>query len=239
MRSCCFSRGEERYLIPERAKFSISILQLRSLLCRARQTTKPSTVPAEIDRLAAENESLRDRLLRALADAENTRRRTEDRHEDARKFSIADFAREMLIVVDNLQRAVAVAESNEAASNQTLLEGVQTTLRLFKQTLERFSVRRIEALGRRFDPHLHEAVMAVDDRSQPPNTVVRVLDEGYTIDNRLLRPARVVVTTSQNQKPRPADENELGSEWGLYCSRGTDYSSYCCIVGKGAQGSAL
>jgi molecular chaperone GrpE len=89
---------------------------------------------------------LRDRLLRALADAENTRRRTEDRLEDARKFSIADFAREMLIVVDNLQRAVAVAENNEATSSQTLLEGVQATLRLFIQTLERFGVRRIEAL---------------------------------------------------------------------------------------------
>jgi molecular chaperone GrpE len=65
-----------------------------------------------------------------------------------------------------------------------------------------------------FDPHLHEAVMAIDDRSQPPNTVVRVLDEGYTIDNRLLRPARVVVIRSQRQMPQPADDNELGSEWG-------------------------
>jgi molecular chaperone GrpE len=172
------------------------------------------TEPAEIDRLAAENESLRDRLLRALADAENTRRRAEDRLEDARKFSIADFARELLIAVDNLQRATAVAENEEAASNQALLEGVQATLRLFIQTLERFGIRRIEALGRRFDPHLHEAVMAVDDRSQPPSTVVRVVDEGYTIDNRLLRPARVVVTSSPNQKLQTADDNDLGSEWG-------------------------
>jgi molecular chaperone GrpE len=179
--------------------------------------TDDETAPterAEIDKLAAENESLRDRLLRALADAENTRRRAEDRLEDARKFSIADFARELLIVVDNLQRAIAVAENKDTPSNQGLLEGVQTTLRLFIQTLERFGVRRIEALGRRFDPHLHEAVMAVDDRSQPPGTVVRVIDEGYTLDHRLLRPARVVVARSQNQKPETADENELGSEWG-------------------------
>ena len=173
------------------------------------------TEPAEIDRLAAENESLRDRLLRALADGENTRRRAEDRLEDARKFSIADFARELLIVVDSLQRAIAAAENKEAAaSNQALLEGVRATLRLFIQTLERFGVRRIEALGRRFDPHLHEAVMAVDDRSQPPSTVVQVVDEGYTIHNRLLRPARVVVTSSQNLKPQTEDENELGSQWG-------------------------
>jgi hypothetical protein len=92
---------------------------------------------------------LRDRLLRALADAENTRRRAEDRLEDARKLSIADFARELLIVVDNLQRAIAVAENKEAASNQALLEGVQATLRLFIQTLRRFGVRRIEALSRK------------------------------------------------------------------------------------------
>ena len=106
------------------------------------------------------------------------------------------------------------APREAAASNQALLEGVQATLRLFIQTLERFGVRRIEALGRRFDPHLHEAVMAVDDRSQPPGAVVQVVDEGYTIHNRLLRPARVVVTSSQNQKPQTADDNDLGSEWG-------------------------
>ena len=118
------------------------------------------------------------------------------------------------MVVDNLQRAIAVAEDKKTPANKALLEGVQATLRLFIQTLERFGVRRIEALGRRFDPHLHEAVMAVDDRSQPPSTVVQVVDEGYTIHNRLLRPARVVVTSSQNLKPQTEDENELGSQWG-------------------------
>jgi molecular chaperone GrpE len=175
---------------------------------------KPApTESAEIGRLTTENEALHDRLLRALAEVENTRRRAEDRIEDARKFSIADFARELLIVLDNLKRAITAAES-EAASNETLLQGVQATLRLFVQTLERFGVRRIEALGRRFDPHLHEAIMAVDDRSQPPGTVLRVVDEGYTIDKRLLRPARVVVAKSQDQKPQTEEENELGSEWG-------------------------
>jgi molecular chaperone GrpE len=169
--------------------------------------------PAEIDRLAAENVSLQDRLLRALSDAENTRRQAVDRLDDARKFSIANFARELLNVVDNLRRAIAAAENKEAASNQALLEGVRATLRLFIQTLERFGVRRIEALGQPFDPHLQEAIMAVDDRSQPPGTVVRVVDEGYTIDNRLLRPARVVVTSSRKGAPPLFDDNELGFEW--------------------------
>lgn len=118
------------------------------------------------------------------------------------------------MVVDNLQRAIAVAENKKTPANKALLEGVQATLRLFIQTLERFGVRRIEALGRPFDPHLHEAIMAVDDRSQPPGTVVRIVDEGYTIDSRLLRPARVVVTSSQKETPPMPDDNELGSEWG-------------------------
>jgi molecular chaperone GrpE len=136
------------------------------------------TEPADIDRLAAENESLRDRLLRALADAENTRRRAEDRLEDARKFSIADFARELLMVVDNLQRAIAVAENEDITSEEPLIEGVRATLRLFIQTLERLGVRRIEALGRRFDPHLHEAIMVVDDRS---HDLITILDTHHAL----------------------------------------------------------
>jgi len=118
------------------------------------------------------------------------------------------------MVVDNLQRAIAVAENKKTPANKALLEGIQATLRLFIQTLERFGVRRIEALGRPFDPHLHEAIMTVDDRSEPPGTVVRIVDEGYTIDSRLLRPARVVVTSSQKETPPMPDDNELGSEWG-------------------------
>lgn len=168
----------------------------------------------EVDRLTAENEPLRERLLRAHADTENTRRRADDRIEDTRKFAIADFARELLIVVDNLKRAIAVAENKEAVSNEALIEGVRATQRLFVQTLERFGVRRIEALGRRFDPHLHEAIMMVDDGSQPPGSVVRVVDDGYTINDRLLRPARVVVTKQQKREPAIPEDNDLGSEWG-------------------------
>jgi molecular chaperone GrpE len=145
--------------------------------------------------LMAENASLRDRLLRALADAENTRRRAERAAVEAQQYAISDFARELLAVADNLQRTIAAADRHtpETVEDAALIEGVRATERILEHTLGRFGVRKIDALGARFDPTLHEAVMEVDDPSQPPGTVVRVVEDGYTIHDRLLRPARVFV----------------------------------------------
>jgi molecular chaperone GrpE len=155
-----------------------------------------ATEAVDVGTLVAENAALRDRLLRALADAENTRRRAERGAEEVRKYAIADFARELLIVVDNLHRTIVAAESQGPVTPESaaLIEGVRATLRVLMRTLERFGVRRIEALGVRFDPNVHEAIMEVDDPSQPPGTVTRVVEDGYTINERLLRPARVIVS---------------------------------------------
>ena len=155
-----------------------------------------ATEAAAVGTLLKENASLRDRLLRALAEAENTRRQASRTAGDARRFAIADFARELLIVVDNLQRTVDAADDQAplTTENAALIEGVQSTLRVLLRTLERFGVRRIAALGERFDPNLHEAVMEADDPAQRPGTVAQVLEQGYTIHGRLLRPARVVVS---------------------------------------------
>ena len=159
----------------------------------------------DVATLVAENASLRDRLLRALADAENTRRRAERTAEEARQFAISDFARELLAVVDNLQRTLAAAsqESPVTAADPALIEGVQATERLLENALARFGIRKIEALGRPFDPTLHEAVMEVYDASQPPGTVVRVVEDGYTIHDRLLRPARVFVVKRNPKAAAP------------------------------------
>ena len=153
-----------------------------------------ATEAVDVATLVAENASLRDRLLRALADAENTRRRAERAAAEARKYAIADFARELLAVADNLQRTIAAASrSPETVEDQALIEGVRATERLLEHTFSRFGIQKIDALGKPFDPTLHEAVMEVDDPSQPPGTVVRVAEDGYTIHDRLLRPARVLV----------------------------------------------
>jgi molecular chaperone GrpE len=155
-----------------------------------------ATEAVDVGTLLAENASLRDRLMRALAEAENRGRRAERANEDARKFAITEFAREILLVVDNLQRTVAAAAAKapSTAENVALVEGVQATLRILVQTLGRFGVRPVEPLGQKFDPNLHEAVATIAEASQPSGTVARVGEEGYMIHGRLLRPARVVIS---------------------------------------------
>jgi molecular chaperone GrpE len=182
-----------------------------------------ATEAVDVATLVAENASLRDRLLRSLADAENTRRRAERTAEEARQYAISDFARDLLTVADNLQRTIAAAErhSPETVEDAALIEGVRATDRILQHTLERFGIRKIDALGRRFDPTLHEAVMEVDDYSQPPGTVVRVVEDGYTIHDRLLRPARVFIARRRAQAPSTQPE-EAEIEWE---DRSTEYSA--------------
>jgi molecular chaperone GrpE len=168
-----------------------------------------STEAVDVGTLLAENASLRDRLLRALAEAENTRRQADRALNEARKFAITEFARELLIVVDNLQRTVVAGEGQAPARAESLalVEGVQATLRILTQTLERFGVRRIEALGQHFDPNLHEAVAQEVAPSQPSGTITRVMEEGYMIHDRLLRPARVFVSMQPGSAPTDEDSD--------------------------------
>jgi molecular chaperone GrpE len=172
---------------------------------------RPTEQAAETETLAAENASLRDRMLRALAEAENTRRRSDRAVLDASRYAITEFAREILGVADNLQRTLTAAElaTRNNADEQALLEGVRATLRLLMQILERFGVHKIEALGKPFDPSVHEAVLEVDEASHAPGTVVRIVEEGYMIDDRLLRPARVVVSKRSAQPSQTAADADL------------------------------
>jgi molecular chaperone GrpE len=159
-----------------------------------------STTELQVDAasLVEENAGLRDQLLRALAEAENARRRAERAVDDVRQYGISDFARELLVVADNLQRTIAAIENHASATaiDTALIEGVRATERVLTKALERFGVRRIPAVGERFDPTRHEAVMEVEDASRPAGTVTSAFEDGYTIHNRLLRPARVAVAKS-------------------------------------------
>jgi molecular chaperone GrpE len=157
--------------------------------------------------LASEIVSLRDRLMRALAETENTRRQGERRAEDAQQYAITNFARELLQVVDNLRRAIeARAADPSAQRSDGLLEGVAATERILMQILNRFGVREIGALNEPFDPKKHEAVMETDETEQPPGSVVQVLEDGYMLHDRLLRPARVVVAKSAQQPSQAAEQ---------------------------------
>lgn len=162
--------------------------------------------------LMTENAVLRDQLLRALADGENTRRQAERTASDARQYAVLEFAREILGVDDNLQRAIAAAERQQHRPNEdaSLIEGVRATQRMLESVFERFGVRKISALAARFDPNLHEAVMEVDDASSPSGTVARVFEDGYTLHDRLVRPARVSIVRRRSNVSNVSDVEASG-----------------------------
>ena len=159
----------------------------------------PSAIGAGGDTdLSTEIASLRERLMRALAETENIRRQGERRAQDAQQYAITNFARELLQVVDNLRRAIDAGTADaEAGKGEGLIEGVAATDRILTQILNRFGIEEVNALNEPFDPMKHEAVMETDETDQPPGSVVQVLENGYRIHDRLLRPARVVVAKPQ------------------------------------------
>ncbi len=152
----------------------------------------------ELENLHAEVATLKDKLLRAMAEAENIRRRAEKEVADAKLYGVANFAREMLPFADNLRRAAesvpAEARANLDPVATALLEGLNVTERDFMARLARFGVKPIEALGAKFDPKIHEALYEIPDESQPAGTVAQVMEQGYIIGERVLRPAKVGVT---------------------------------------------
>jgi molecular chaperone GrpE len=153
--------------------------------------------PDPIAELQAENADLRDRFVRLAADMDNLRRRTERELKDAKVYGVTSFARDMLGVSDNLRRALdAVPAEMRAAADAgltTLLEGVEMTERSMLSTLERHGVKKIEPEGEKFDPNFHQAMFEVPNPSVPNNTVVQVVQDGYKIGERVLRPAMVGV----------------------------------------------
>jgi molecular chaperone GrpE len=146
--------------------------------------------------LEIKNLELADAYLRAKADADNTRRRAEEEIAKSRKFAVESFAESLLPVKDSLEAAIANQTAGKIAPEQ-VLEGVQLTLRQLVQALERNKVQEVNPpLGTRFDPHQHQAISVVP-ADQEPNTVVMVLQKGYLIADRVLRPALVTVAAAK------------------------------------------
>lgn len=156
-------------------------------------------------RLGRENEELRERSLRLAAEMENLRKRTARDVSEARTYGIANFARDMLTVSDNLRRALeAVPEEIRESdpSLKTLVEGVEMTERGMLASLERHGVKKIDPEGEKFDPNFHQAMFEVPDSGKPANTVVQVVQTGYVIGERVLRPAMVGVAKGGGTPPR-------------------------------------
>ena len=165
---------------------------------------------AVIEALNAENSQLKERVLRTLAEMENLRRRTEREVADAKTYGVTSFARDMLAVVDNLARALEhlPAEARAAADPQiqSVSEGVEITARDLEAVLGRHGVKKLDPKGQKFDPNFHQAIFEAPDETLPAGTVSQVVQSGWTIGDRVLRPAMVGVSRG-GPKTSPKQES--------------------------------
>jgi molecular chaperone GrpE len=172
----------------------------------------PAGPDQELAAARQEAAQLKDQLLRALAEAENVRRRAQREREDAAKYAIANFARDVLQVSDNLHRALEAIPAAALAEDEALKnlhEGVSATERQLDAALERQQVKRIWPMGEKFDANLHQAMFEVQTAEQAPGTVVQVMQAGYLIHDRLLRPALVAVAKQPAGDAPPAGTGKV------------------------------
>jgi molecular chaperone GrpE len=173
------------------------------------EAAAPAGDPTEA--LLQENAELKDRMLRIAAEMENLRKRTEREVSDTRSYSIASFARDMLTATDSLSRALMTlpADARESVDPtvKSLIDGMELTEREMQRLLAKHGVKPIEAEGQKFDPHKHQAMFEVPDPTKPEGTVVQVVQQGFAIGDRVLRPAMVGVA-----KGGMAAANDAGPE---------------------------
>ena len=151
------------------------------------------SLEALVAQLQQEVLDYRDSALRAQADAQNVKRRAEQDVEKARKFALEQFSRELLAVVDNLERTLEATAGGDDAV-KPITEGVELTLKSLLDALKKFNIEPVDPQGEPFDPNLHQAMSMVENNEVEPNTVIAVMQKGYTLNGRLLRPAMVMVS---------------------------------------------
>lgn len=166
--------------------------EAEELASRAEQETK------QLETLESEVANLKDQWMRAMAETENLRQRAQRDREDALKYASSSFARDMLSIADNLHRALQSCppEENLPDTVKALISGVEMTEKELLTTFERHGIQKIVPLNEKFDPHRHQAMFEIEQSDQTPGTVVQVLQSGYIMHDRLLRPAMVAVAKS-------------------------------------------
>ena len=176
--------------------------------------TLPAPTPEErIALLEAEKAETKDRMLRIAADFENWKKRARKDHTDGESRAKEAVLRDFLEVVDNLERATASFADGKESDVKSVRDGVELVLRQFRSKLDRYQVKVVEALGQPFDPRLHEAISQAPSADAKPGSVLHELQKGYTIGERLLRPAMVVVATAA-PAAKPADTNSTNDDKG-------------------------
>ena len=172
------------------------------------ETSQADPRDAKIAELEAEAAKLRDSWVRAAAETDNIRKRSQRELEDTRKYAINGFATDMVSVLENLKRAAESIPADARANNEllkTLGEGVDLTLQELLGTFERYGIKRIDPIGQKFDHNLHQAVVQVEQAGIEPGTVVQVVQAGYIIGERLLRPAMVAVSKAAGDTVKKVD----------------------------------
>lgn len=180
-------------------------------------TPSGEMVPAEQVKAALEAAAdFKDKLLRALADMENLRKRTEREVADARQYGVTSFARDVLQVSDNMHRALDAigAELSDATDDnvRTLVEGIELTERELAKVLEKHGVKMFTPQGEKFDPNVHQAMYEIADGSVAPGTVAQVIQAGFMIGERILRPALVAVAKAPPKAPTPSANDNSGTD---------------------------
>ncbi|MDR1026630.1 MAG: nucleotide exchange factor GrpE [Lactobacillus sp.] len=145
-----------------------------------------------LELLKTENVKLKEDVLRAYADAENTKKRAAQEIEKNNKYAISSFAKNLLTVADNLDRAIQSASANKEC--ESLLKGVELTKNELIRIFEKFGIQKMEIVGQHFDPNFHQVVQEVEDKDKPAGTIVNELQTGYMINDRILREAMVIVS---------------------------------------------
>ena len=175
----------------------ISPSQGKSDNAQAEAEAKSSSLEGLSERLAEAElaaERAKDDLLRVQAEMQNLRRRTEQDVEKAHKYGIEKFSGELLVVIDNLERALTSASESKDGSVKAIQDGVSLTLKSFNDCFAKFSIEAVDPLGEPFDPQLHQAIATQESPDSEPNSVIEVIQKGYTLNGRVIRPALVMVS---------------------------------------------
>lgn len=180
---------KEHHFKNEKGKESKDIEENYEALEEETETSENEDLKA----LEEENKKLKDELLRTLAESENIKKRCAAEMEKTNKYAISSFAKDLLIIADNLDRALVSAKNSQTPDAKALLEGVELTKKELSHVFEKFGITKMESIDKPFDPNFHQVVQQISDTSKPAGTIVSELQSGYMINGRILREAMVVV----------------------------------------------
>jgi molecular chaperone GrpE len=204
------TKKEQTPSLPEKEEHASELKGPRE---SSRSEQSEPTIETAMEALQKEVSHLKDQLLRSLAETENLRKRTQREKEEMRQYAISSFARELLSIADNLDRALQAlsrtAEEETSVAFKSFKEGVELTQRELEATFNRQGIKKISPLGEKFDHNFHQAMLETESNDQEAGRVTQVLQDGYVIQERLLRPALVAVAKAKTQDSREEENKEI------------------------------